>query len=111
MRKYSWLGILLLVTMILGACQPAAPAATEAPAAPAAAQPTAAPAAAEPTAVPAVVEPTAAPAAEKVTLTIESWRNDDLKIWSDTIIPAFEKTHPDIHVVFAPSARLITTVC
>jgi raffinose/stachyose/melibiose transport system substrate-binding protein len=25
----------------------------------------------------------------KVQLTIESWRNDDLKIWRDTIIPAF----------------------
>src|SRR5262245_13756656 len=41
---------------------------------------------------------------EKVTLTIESWRNDDLKIWSDTIIPAFEAKNPNIHVVFAPTA-------
>jgi hypothetical protein len=33
----------------------------------------------------------AAPAfAEDVTLTIESWRNDDLAIWQDKIIPAFE---------------------
>ena len=46
---------------------------------------------------------TAAPA-EKVTLTIESWRNDDLTIWQDTIIPAFEKHYPNIHVVFAPTA-------
>ncbi|MBZ9752271.1 ABC transporter substrate-binding protein [Deinococcus sp. HMF7604] len=43
-------------------------------------------------------------AAQKTTLTIESWRNDDLRIWRDTIIPAFEKSHPDIHVVFSPSA-------
>ncbi|MGO1080540.1 ABC transporter substrate-binding protein [Inquilinus sp. CA228] len=41
--------------------------------------------------------------AADATLTIESWRNDDLKIWQDTIIPAFEKTHPGIKVVFSPS--------
>ena len=38
------------------------------------------------------------------TLTIESWRNDDLTVWQKTIIPAFEKAHPDIKVVFAASA-------
>lgn len=38
------------------------------------------------------------------TLTIESWRNDDLTVWQNTIIPAFEKAHPDIKVVFAASA-------
>ena len=38
------------------------------------------------------------------TITIESWRNDDLTVWQQKIIPAFEKTHPDIKVVFAPSA-------
>jgi raffinose/stachyose/melibiose transport system substrate-binding protein len=43
-------------------------------------------------------------AAEDVTLTIESWRNDDLAIWQDTIIPAFEAENPGIKVVFAPSA-------
>ncbi|MFE0759163.1 ABC transporter substrate-binding protein [Inquilinus sp. NPDC058860] len=42
--------------------------------------------------------------AADATLTIESWRNDDLKIWQDTIIPAFEKGHPGIKVVFAPTA-------
>lgn len=35
-------------------------------------------------------------------LKIESWRNDDIDIWNDTIIPAFMKKHPDIKVVFAP---------
>jgi raffinose/stachyose/melibiose transport system substrate-binding protein len=40
----------------------------------------------------------------KVQLTIESWRNDDLKIWRDTIIPAFTKKNPNIEVVFAPTA-------
>jgi len=36
-------------------------------------------------------------------LVIESWRNDDLSIWQDKIIPAFTKTHPDIQVTFSPS--------
>ena len=42
--------------------------------------------------------------AEDVTLTIESWRNDDLTIWQEKIIPAFEAAHPGIKVIFAPSA-------
>lgn len=42
--------------------------------------------------------------AQDVTLTIESWRNDDLAIWQDTIIPAFEAEHPGIKLNFAPSA-------
>ena len=42
--------------------------------------------------------------AQEATLTIESWRNDDLAIWQDTIIPAFEAQHPDISVEFTPSA-------
>ncbi|MFC4455523.1 ABC transporter substrate-binding protein [Deinococcus sonorensis] len=42
--------------------------------------------------------------AQKTTLTIESWRNDDLKIWRDSIIPAFEKKYPNIHVNFQPLA-------
>ncbi len=42
--------------------------------------------------------------AQDVTLTIESWRNDDLTIWQDQIIPAFEAAHPGIKVVFAPTA-------
>lgn len=36
------------------------------------------------------------------TLKIESWRNDDIDIWTDTIIPAFNKKYPDIKVVFSP---------
>ncbi len=43
-------------------------------------------------------------AQDKVTLTIESWRNDDLNIWTDKIIPVFEAENPGIHVVFSPSA-------
>ncbi len=46
----------------------------------------------------------AGPALAATTLTIESWRNDDLTIWQDKIIPAFEAAHPDIKVVFAPTA-------
>jgi len=47
---------------------------------------------------------TGAAFAEDVTLTIESWRNDDLAIWQDKIIPAFEAAHPGIKVKFTPSA-------
>ncbi|MDC0657778.1 ABC transporter substrate-binding protein [Leisingera sp. SS27] len=42
--------------------------------------------------------------ADDVTLTIESWRNDDLTLWQDKIIPAFEAKHPGIRVKFTPSA-------
>jgi raffinose/stachyose/melibiose transport system substrate-binding protein len=42
--------------------------------------------------------------AQDVTLTIESWRNDDLAIWQNEIIPAFEAAHPGIKLNFAPSA-------
>lgn len=42
--------------------------------------------------------------AEDVTLTIESWRNDDLAIWQEKLIPAFEAANPGIKVVFAPTA-------
>lgn len=45
-----------------------------------------------------------AAAAQDVTLTIESWRNDDLTIWQQQIIPAFEAAHPGIKVNFAPTA-------
>ena len=46
----------------------------------------------------------ASTAAYAVDLTIESWRNDDLTIWQDTILPAFMASHPDINVTFAPTA-------
>ena len=46
---------------------------------------------------------TAARAAD-TTLTIESWRNDDLPIWQEKIIPAFEKAYPSIKVTFQPTA-------
>lgn len=43
-------------------------------------------------------------AGSQVTLIIESWRNDDLPIWQDVIIPAFEKKYPNIKVIFSPTA-------
>ena len=97
MRKtFTIVSLLVALSLILTACGGGAattppPAATQPPA-------TEAPAATEP---PAATQP---PAAEEVTLTIESWRNDDLSIWQDTIIPAFEAKYPNIHVVFAPTA-------
>ncbi len=42
--------------------------------------------------------------ADDVTLNIESWRNDDLAIWQDKIIPAFEAKNPGIKVMFSPTA-------
>jgi raffinose/stachyose/melibiose transport system substrate-binding protein len=42
--------------------------------------------------------------AQDTTLTIESWRNDDLAIWQEKLIPAFEAANPGIKVNFAPSA-------
>lgn len=78
--------VLLLVTaLMLAACAPAT-------------APGSAPAA------PAGGDAAAAPSGTEVTLTIESWRNDDLAIWQDTIIPAFEAQNPGIKVVFAPTA-------
>jgi len=47
--------------------------------------------------------PIATTAQDPVKLTIESWRNDDLGIWEDVIIPAFEAQHPEIDVTFAPT--------
>ncbi|HET8728117.1 MAG TPA: ABC transporter substrate-binding protein [Alphaproteobacteria bacterium] len=37
-------------------------------------------------------------------LVIESWRNDDLAVWQDVIIPAFNEHYPDVTVTFQPSA-------
>ena len=42
--------------------------------------------------------------AQDKTITIESWRNDDLAIWQEKLIPAFEAKNPGIKVVFSPSA-------
>ncbi|RCS24012.1 carbohydrate ABC transporter substrate-binding protein [Phyllobacterium salinisoli] len=42
--------------------------------------------------------------AQDVTLNIESWRNDDLPIWQEKLIPAFEAKNPGIKLKFNPSA-------
>ena len=47
---------------------------------------------------------TGCPGDEAAELVIESWRNDDLTIWEDQIIPAFNARFPDIAVSFAPTA-------
>jgi len=39
---------------------------------------------------------------EPVTLEVTSWRTDDLAMWQDQIIPAFEASHPNIKVEFKP---------
>lgn len=41
--------------------------------------------------------------AQDAKLVIESWRNDDIEIWENTIIPAFNEHYPDIEVVFTPT--------
>lgn len=45
----------------------------------------------------------AAATGDGVTITIESWRSDDLAIWNDEIIPAFEADNPGISVEFSPT--------
>ncbi|NOZ73486.1 MAG: carbohydrate ABC transporter substrate-binding protein [Chloroflexi bacterium] len=54
----------------------------------------------------AATEEAATAGSEELTgdLTIESWRNDDLAIWQDVIIPAFNKHYPNVKVTFAPTA-------
>lgn len=42
--------------------------------------------------------------AQDKTLTIESWRGDDVAIWKDKLIPIFEAKYPGIKVVFSPTA-------
>jgi len=49
-------------------------------------------------------QPAASGGGAPVSLTIESWRNDDLTIWSDKIIPAFQAKYPNITVTFNPTA-------
>jgi raffinose/stachyose/melibiose transport system substrate-binding protein len=96
MSRKVVLALLLIAAMVVTACAPAtAPGAAPAPAGEGAA---------DAAATEAPAGEAAAPSGDTVTLTIESWRNDDLPIWQDTIIPAFEAQNPGIKVVFAPSA-------
>jgi multiple sugar transport system substrate-binding protein len=88
--------ILVIISMVLVACGPAAAPATEAPAAPAA---TEAPKAAEPTATTAP-EPTKAPEAAKATEVIWYVRaNDNEQKWENEVaIPQFEAKNPNIKI-------------
>lgn len=53
--------------------------------------------------VPTSLMTTSAVAETKTTLTIDSWRTDDSKIWKEVIIPIYEKANPGVKVVWAPS--------
>lgn len=44
-----------------------------------------------------------ASAQDPVKLTLGSWRTEDLAVWEDTILPAFEAAHPGIEVEFSPT--------
>jgi len=101
MSKRFYVVLMVMMAFLLASCAPAeAPAQPEEAEAPAAEQPEAVQEEVQTAEEEAAAEP-AAPG-EKVTLTIESWRNDDLIIWQDVIIPAFNTHHPDIEVIFAP---------
>jgi raffinose/stachyose/melibiose transport system substrate-binding protein len=102
MRKLTLQSLFVVFAILLAACGGAATPTTQ--------QSTAAPSGGTAaTAAPAGGEAaTAAPAGqaggEQVTLTIESWRNDDKTIWDEKIIPAFEAKYPNINVEFQPTA-------
>lgn len=91
MNKKIALALLAILALLLAACGGTAQAPAEG-------------AAEAPAEEQAPVEEAAPAEGEKVTLTIESWRNDDLTIWQDTLIPAFNAQYPDIEVIFAPAA-------
>lgn len=41
--------------------------------------------------------------AAQVTLSMETWRSEDASIWNESIIPAFEASHPGIAVRYDPT--------
>lgn len=40
--------------------------------------------------------------ADAVTITLATWRTEDTAMWEEEVIPAFEASHPGIHVEYAP---------
>ena len=91
-KLYVVLSVLILASLALSACGTSTPAATEAPT-------TAAPA----TEAPATAAPaTEAPTAEPITLTLGSWRVDDVAAW-EAINAAFHEEYPNITVKFDPT--------
>jgi raffinose/stachyose/melibiose transport system substrate-binding protein len=106
LQRGIWIiSFLLILTFALAACGGSAQAPAE-EAAPTEEAPAEEAAPVEEAEAPTAEAPSeeAAPSGEKVTLTIESWRNDDLAIWQDVLIPAFNAQYPDIEVIFAPAA-------
>ncbi len=103
MLKKLYVLLITLLILLLASCAPDAP-----PGAPKKAEEAPAETEAEAPAAESEAESSSetetSESTEKVTLTVESWRNDDLKIWQDTIIPAFNAKFPNIEVVFAPTA-------
>ena len=102
-KLYAIASLLLVISILLGACAPAAtPAPTQPPAAPAQltatpAQPTSAPA--QPTAAPA--QPTAAPATAapaKVTLTYLVDDSDTTQQTTHALVDAYMKLHPEVTI-------------
>ncbi len=86
--KQTLMAIGATLAIVLAACTPAAPSTPTAPASES----------------PGASQPATPGGGETVNLTIESWRNDDLSIWQDKIIPAFEAKYPNIKVTFSPTA-------
>ncbi|MCZ2126570.1 MAG: extracellular solute-binding protein [Anaerolineales bacterium] len=95
-KLFVLLSVLVLASMLLAACG-SAPVATEAPAAPAATE--AAPAATE---APAATAVPAQPDDKEVTLTLGSWRVDDVAAW-EKIAAAFHAEYPNITLKFDPT--------
>jgi lactose/L-arabinose transport system substrate-binding protein len=81
---HAMLSITVLLSLVLAACAPAAPAPTQAPAA-------AQPAQAE---QPAAAQPAQGDAAKKITVWGFVWTGD----WIEKIAPEFEKAHPGVKV-------------
>jgi len=99
MKIKVFLFVLLISALLLASCGGGATQEAAKPEEkPAAEQPQEA---AKPEEKPTAAQPQEA-AAEQVELIINSWRNDDLLIWQDTIIPAFNKHYPNIKVTFSP---------
>jgi len=96
-KLFGLLSVLVLVSMMLTAC--GAQAATEAPAVTEAPAATEAPATTEATEAPAATE---APTGEEITLTLGSWRVDDVAAW-EKINAAFHEENPNITVKFDPT--------
>jgi raffinose/stachyose/melibiose transport system substrate-binding protein len=89
MRRLFWVAAMLLLSLAAGACQPAV---EEDPA--------------QLVEDDDAEEPEGEPddPGEAVTLTIESWRSDDIDQWENEIIPAFEAEHPNIALEYDPTA-------